>query len=102
MPRFATSNPTFGEERSSKEIPLRMGRSASLLSKGNTLSELSTQRALIHELKLLKRILKLQKVRQALQNIGTDPATLFPAKQLRSCGLATVESFATSALKAAP
>jgi hypothetical protein len=61
-----------------------------------------TQRALINELKLLKRILKLQKVRQALQNIGTDPATLFPAKQLRSCGLATVESFATSAFKEVP
>lgn len=58
-----------------------------------------TQRALINELKLLKAILKLQKVRQALQNIGTDPATLFPAKQLRSCGLATVEAFASSSLK---
>jgi hypothetical protein len=66
----------------------------------DTLSGLSTQRALINELKLLKRILKLQKVRQALQNIGTDPATLFPAKQLRSCGLTTVESFAKTALKA--
>ena len=61
-----------------------------------------TQRALINELKLLKAILKLQKVRQALQNIGTDPATLFPAKQLRSCGLATVEAFASSSLKATP
>jgi hypothetical protein len=58
-----------------------------------------TQRALVNELKLLKRILKLQKVRQALQNIGTDPATLFPATQLRSCGLTTVESFAHTALK---
>ncbi len=56
-----------------------------------------TQRAFINELKLLKRILKLQKVRQALHNIGTHPATLFPAKQLRSCGLATVESFANTA-----
>jgi hypothetical protein len=61
-----------------------------------------TQRALISELKLLKRILKLQKVRQALQDIGTNPATLFPAKQLRSCGLATVESFAATALKESP
>ncbi len=55
-----------------------------------------TQRALINELKLLKRILKLQKVRQSLQNIGADPATLFPTKQLLSCGLATVEAFATT------
>lgn len=61
-----------------------------------------TQRALISELKLLKRILKLQKVRQALQDIGTNPATLFPAKQLRSCGLTTVESFAATALKESP
>lgn len=61
-----------------------------------------TQRALINELKLLKRILKLQKVRQALQNIGTDPVTLFPAKQLRSCGLATVEAFASTALEDTP
>ena len=68
----------------------------------DTLSGLSTQRALINELKLLKAILKLQKVRQALQNIGTDPATLFPAKQLRSCGLATVEAFATNALEDIP
>lgn len=60
-----------------------------------------TQRALIRELKLLQRILKLQKVRQALQNIGADPASLFPTKQLRSCGLATVEAFATTALKEA-
>ncbi len=69
---------------------------------GDTLSGLSTQRALINELKLLKRILKLQKVRQALQDIGADPAALFSAKQLRSCGLATVESFATTSLKEAP
>jgi len=68
----------------------------------DTLSGLSTQRALINELKLLKRILKLQKVRHALRNIGADPATLFPNKQLRSCGLATIESFATTALKEAP
>jgi hypothetical protein len=61
-----------------------------------------SQRALINELKLLKAILKLQKVSQALQTIGTDPATLFPAQQLRSCGLATVESFANSALKKTP
>jgi hypothetical protein len=68
----------------------------------DTLSGLSTQRALISELKLLQRILKLQKVRQALQNIGADPVTLFPTKQLLSCGLATVEAFATTALKEAP
>lgn len=61
-----------------------------------------TQRALINELKLLKTILKLQKVRQALQNIGTDPATLFPANQLRHCSLATVEAFANTALKDIP
>lgn len=61
-----------------------------------------TQRALVNELKLLKAILKLQKVRQALQDISTDPATLFPTKQLRSCGLATVEAFASSALKETP
>ena len=67
------------------------------VTKGNI-----TQRALINELKLLKRILKLQKVRQALQNIGADPATLFPTKQLLSCGLATVEHFATKALKSHP
>lgn len=54
-----------------------------------------TQRALINELKLLKRILKLQKVSQALKNIDTDPSKLFPAKQLRSCGLTLIESFAT-------
>lgn len=58
------------------------------------------QRALINELKLLQKILKLQRVRQALQNIGANPATLFPAKQLRSCGLAIVESFATTFLEA--
>ncbi len=68
----------------------------------DTRSGQSTQRALINELKLLKRILKLQKVRQALQNIGADPATLFPTKQLISCGLSTVESFATTALKEEP
>jgi hypothetical protein len=65
----------------------------------DTLAGTSTQRALVNELKLLKRVLKLQKVRQALQDIGTHPATLFPAKQLRSCGLATVESFAASSLQ---
>ena len=64
----------------------------------DTLSGLSTQRALINELKHLKTIIKLQKVRKALQTIGTDPANLFPTKQLRSCGLATVESFATTSL----
>jgi hypothetical protein len=69
---------------------------------GDTLSGLSTQRALVNELKLLKTILKLQKVRQALQNIGADPTMLFPAKQLRSCGLGTVEAFASSAFKETP
>ncbi|MDP4722177.1 MAG: hypothetical protein NWS48_13205 [Akkermansiaceae bacterium] len=60
------------------------------------------QRALINELKLLKRILKLQKVRQALQDIGANPASLFPTSQLRSCGLTTVEHFANTALKELP
>lgn len=62
----------------------------------------STQRALVNELKLLKRVLKLQKVRQALQDINFEPATLFPAKQLRPCGLASVESFAANSLKESP
>lgn len=68
----------------------------------DTLSGLSTQRALVNELKLLQRILKLQKVRQALQKLGIDPKTLFPARQLRSCGLTTVEAFATTGLKLSP
>ena len=37
-----------------------------------------TQRALVNELKLLKRILKLQKVRQALKAIGTEPEIVAP------------------------
>jgi hypothetical protein len=65
---------------------------------GAAIGKRITQRALINELKLLKKIIKLQKVRKALQTIGTDPANLFPTKQLRSCGLATVESFATTSL----
>jgi len=46
--------------------------------------------------------LKLQTVRHALRNIGTDPTTLFPSKQLRSCGLASIVRFANTALKETP
>lgn len=34
--------------------------------------------------------------------IGADHTMLFPAKQLRSCGLATVEAFVSSAFKEVP
>lgn len=56
-----------------------------------------TQRALINELKLLQTILKTNKVKRALQQIGSDALELIPIKQLEESGLLKVVRFSKTA-----
>jgi hypothetical protein len=56
-----------------------------------------TQRALINELKLLQTILKTNRVKRALQQIGSDAVDLIPLKQLEQSGLLKVERFSKTA-----
>lgn len=56
-----------------------------------------TQRALINELKLLQTILKTNRVKRALQQIGPDPADLIPLKQLEESSLLKVARFSKTA-----
>jgi len=56
-----------------------------------------TQRALINELKLLQTILKTNRVKRALQRIGSEALDLIPLKQLEQSGLLKVVRFSKTA-----
>lgn len=64
----------------------------------DTISGITTQRALIQEIKLLLGMLKTRYVRRALGFIGVDHQALIPNDRLSSCGLTKVERFAETAL----
>ena len=56
-----------------------------------------TQRALINELKLLKKVLKTNRVRRSLKRIGSNPDDLVPVGKLTQSGLTKVVHFAETA-----
>lgn len=57
-----------------------------------------TERAFLKEIKVLQSVLKIQRVRRALEIIDIAPASLFPVKEFKSCGLEKVEAFAERSL----
>jgi len=55
-----------------------------------------TERALIKELKLLRKISNTSVCRRALERIGSTPTCLFPVSEMSTCGLSLVEQFVNS------
>lgn len=55
-----------------------------------------TERALIKELKLLRKISNTSVCRRALERIGSPPPCLFPVSEMSGCGLSLVEQFVNS------
>ncbi len=55
-----------------------------------------TERALIKELKLLRKISNTSVCRRALERIGSTPPCLFPVSEMSGCGLPMIEQFVNS------
>jgi hypothetical protein len=56
-------------------------------------SEKLSERAIVKEINLLKKILGTNACRRALGNLGIDPRTLIPWRKLENCGLETLAAF---------
>jgi hypothetical protein len=59
-------------------------------------SEKLSERAIVKEIKLLKKILGTNACRRVLGNLEIDPRILIPWSKLETCGLETLALFARS------
>lgn len=63
---------------------------------GEVMGQRLSQRNLINELKILQKILKTNRVKRAIEQIGVDPISLMPVKPLMESELAKVVRFVES------
>lgn len=81
------------DERHVRMMALILPEYLSLIIDGIETEKLS-ERAILKEIKLLKKILATHVCRRALRKLEIDPDTLIPWRKLETCGLETLAAFA--------